>query len=228
MPIKRWKYSDKSVDVSRYGCTCGKKFNFYEGYGKTWTNPRPKIELKSTGMCKGACKKFKVKKPTKVGRYESGQAHCQICDMWVDYKCAHIKGDLPAAEKSIKWFCNCCNNKVKKDPKSVKAREGYESYIDLWLIPSDEEVMYYLCEICKDGKPHAIREILNYITDERKPKGLKHGFGGYWKRSMSKTLRRAIYELKKDDYITNNSRGYIIVTENGRQHGPPPIIIPIR
>ena len=40
--FKEWYYGD--VNVSRFICKCGKKFNFYElkKRGKTWTVPKPK------------------------------------------------------------------------------------------------------------------------------------------------------------------------------------------
>jgi len=38
-PIKTWKYG-KSVDVSKFLCECGKKFNFYKSPKRTWTIPK--------------------------------------------------------------------------------------------------------------------------------------------------------------------------------------------
>ena len=37
-------------------------------------------------ICKGICKKLKVKKPAGKGRYDSGQGRCQTCDVWIDHK----------------------------------------------------------------------------------------------------------------------------------------------
>ncbi len=179
-PIKRWKYSGEAVDVSHYWCICGKKFNFYDGSGKTWTVPKSKLKPKSTGMCKGICKKFRVKKPADTGRYEAGQALCQICEIWIDRRGAHIRDGLPATEKSTRWFCNCCNNRVKKNPtnakymkrlrsKTERAGESVESIKS--RIPKDHELTHVILRICKDGKPHAIRGMLDEIADEFRLEG---------------------------------------------------------
>ena len=41
-PISEWHYNPKTVEVGRYLCKCGKKFNFYVGKNKTWTVPKQK------------------------------------------------------------------------------------------------------------------------------------------------------------------------------------------
>ncbi len=51
------------------------------------------MKLKST--CKEICKKFRVTKPVVGGRYEAGQARCQICDIWLDYRGGHLKNGSP-------------------------------------------------------------------------------------------------------------------------------------
>ncbi len=223
-PIKRWKYSDKAVDVRRYECTCSKKFNFYEGYGKTWTNPKPKLETESMGLCKGICKKFKVKKPTKVGRYESGQVHCHICDIWMDHKGAHVKGDLPATEELTGWFCNCCNYRVRRKPRKKKYKEALRAKTDpprkiadkiKSRIPKEHELPHVVLRICKDGKPHATRVMLDEIADEFGLGERERNFTGGGKETLlSSRLRWAIYYLKKADLVTQ-SRGSITITDSG-------------
>ena len=42
-------------------------------------------------ICSKKCVNFKVKKPSTGGRYESGQARCQICDIWIDFRGAKLK-----------------------------------------------------------------------------------------------------------------------------------------
>lgn len=74
-------------------------------------------------ICKGICKKFRAKKVSFKGRYDAGQAHCQICDIWIDYKGCHVRDGSPAKEKTMGWFCNCCNYRVRQNPRNKKYKE---------------------------------------------------------------------------------------------------------
>ena len=60
-------------------------------------------------ICLEICKQYKVKKPTDGGRYESGQARCQICDIWIDHNGCVLKDGSAATEDSVGWICKCCN-----------------------------------------------------------------------------------------------------------------------
>ncbi len=126
-PVETWKSADKMAYVSRYWCACGKKFNFYVGHDKTWTAPKPRSHTRSAGACKDMCSEFNVKKPVHIGRYEAGQSYCRICEVWVDYGTLHEKDGSPATEKSTGWFCNCCNNRVGRRPKSRRSKEALAS-----------------------------------------------------------------------------------------------------
>lgn len=70
-------------------------------------------------LCDGTCKNYGVKKPAAGGRYMAGQARCQTCDMWIDYQGAHLFGGRPATEGSKGWFCNCCNYRVRRNPRNI-------------------------------------------------------------------------------------------------------------
>jgi len=73
--------------------------------------------------CKGICKKFQVKKPIGTGRYDAGQARCQICETWISYRGCHFKNGQPATEDSLGWFCNCCNYRVRTMPRNKIYKE---------------------------------------------------------------------------------------------------------
>ena len=73
------------------------------------------------------CGDFQVKKPTGMGRYESGQARCQICNVWMDYRDCHLKDSSPATEGSVGWFCNCCNYRVRRRPRNKIYKEKLDS-----------------------------------------------------------------------------------------------------
>ncbi len=62
-------------------------------------------------------------KPHKIGRYESGQAHCQICNTWIDHHGCHMKNGNPAQKDSLGWFCNCCNYRVRQKPRNKLYKE---------------------------------------------------------------------------------------------------------
>lgn len=70
--------------------------------------------------CKGICQRFTVTKPYGIGRYNAGQGHCQVCEVWVDYRGCHTKEGSPATSDSIGWFCNCCNFRIRRNPRSAQ------------------------------------------------------------------------------------------------------------
>ena len=74
-------------------------------------------------ICNGICKKFKVKKPAKGGRYEAGQAHCQICDIWIDHNGCILKNRSNATIDSVGWTCKCCNYRVRQKPRNLVYKE---------------------------------------------------------------------------------------------------------
>ncbi len=76
------------------------------------------MELKR--ICHGECKKYRVNKPTKKGRYASGQTRCQICDIWIDYRGAHVADGSPATKNSTGWYCNCCNYRLRQNPRNIE------------------------------------------------------------------------------------------------------------
>ena len=73
--------------------------------------------------CKGICKKFQVKKPVGKSRYASGQGHCQTCDTWIDHIGCHMKDGSSATKESVGWFCNCCNYRVRQNPRNKLYKE---------------------------------------------------------------------------------------------------------
>jgi len=64
-----------------------------------------------------------VKKPLEGGRYEAGQARCQICDIWIDHKGCILKDKSYATVNSVGWYCKCCNYKVRKNPRHLIYKE---------------------------------------------------------------------------------------------------------
>lgn len=55
--------------------------------------------------CKGICTRYKAHKPVGIGRYASGQARCQICEIFM-----HTSG----------LKCPCCNYKLRRNPRNIK------------------------------------------------------------------------------------------------------------
>ena len=74
-------------------------------------------------ICNGVCKKYKVKKPTGVGRYASGQGRCMTCDIWLDHRGARLKDGSPATQGSIGWTCLCCNYRIRQKPRNKVYKE---------------------------------------------------------------------------------------------------------
>ena len=78
-------------------------------------------------ICSGRCKEFRVKKPVGLGRYETGQGRCQTCDIWIDHHGAHLRDGSAATKGSEGWFCNCCNYRVRRNPRNKKYKEKLRS-----------------------------------------------------------------------------------------------------
>ncbi|MGY5147884.1 MAG: hypothetical protein ACW9W4_07795 [Candidatus Nitrosopumilus sp. bin_7KS] len=74
-------------------------------------------------ICKNICKKFIVKKPTSGSRYGVGQGRCQTCEVWIDYRGAHIKDGSKASKDTLSWFCNCCNYRIRQKPRNKVYKE---------------------------------------------------------------------------------------------------------
>ena len=80
--------------------------------------------------CCGICKKFQVKKPAKGGRYESGQARCQICAVWIDHNGCILKDRSNATADSVGWICRCCNYRVRQNPRNAVYKEKLKNSKD--------------------------------------------------------------------------------------------------
>ena len=74
-------------------------------------------------ICTGICKQYKTKKSAGAGRYGSGQARYQICDIWIDHNGCHVKDGTPAQADDMGWLCNCCNYRVRRKPRNKKYKE---------------------------------------------------------------------------------------------------------
>ena len=75
-------------------------------------------------LCLGICKQYKVLKPKNtIGRYESGQARCQTCDIWIDHNGCILKNKTPATIDSLGWTCKCCNIRVRQGPRNLIYKE---------------------------------------------------------------------------------------------------------
>jgi len=61
--------------------------------------------------CNGICCRHQVLKPLGVGRYESGQSFCSLCDVFMEY---------PGL------FCPCCNYRLRRNPRNGAARKRYK------------------------------------------------------------------------------------------------------
>ncbi|RNJ77875.1 MAG: hypothetical protein EB830_01100 [Nitrosopumilus sp. H13] len=67
--------------------------------------------------CKGTCKSFTRRKILRAKRYVSGFVRCKRCVIWMDHTTCHFSGGSPATPGSSGWYCNCCNTKVRMNPR---------------------------------------------------------------------------------------------------------------
>ena len=54
-------------------------------------------------VCKGICTRYKAKRPTSGGRYQTGQRRCQACDIFISYEGI---------------FCPCCKGRLRVKPRN--------------------------------------------------------------------------------------------------------------
>ncbi len=174
-------------------------------------------------MCKGICKKFEVKKPTGMGRYESGQGRCQTCEIWIDHRGVYTKGNLPATEKSTGWFCNCCNYRVRRKPRNRKYKEVFRAKTEPAEgeagrikpeIPSREKILLPVLQMCDDDMPHTTGELARKIayrfvsTDEERNLTLNIN------KTILENVRWAVFHLGKAGIVTGNGDA-ITITMTG-------------
>ena len=75
-------------------------------------------------ICLEICKQYKVKRRASgIGRYEAGQARCQMCDIWIDHNGCVLKDGSAATEDSVGWICKCCNYRVRRKPRNLVYKE---------------------------------------------------------------------------------------------------------
>jgi len=61
--------------------------------------------------CKGICHRIQHKRPNTVSSiYANGISYCKTCEVWI---------------KSDELKCPCCNFRLRKKPRSVKAKQSY-------------------------------------------------------------------------------------------------------
>ena len=105
------------------------------------TNTENKPMASGTGSpCKGICIDFKTKKPSTGGRYEFGQARCQTCEIWTDYRGAKLKSGEPAPEGSLGWYCVCCNIRLRQKPRGKEYKDRLTKVLDDSNIPHGIEI----------------------------------------------------------------------------------------
>ena len=73
--------------------------------------------------CTGRCKQYRAKRPASGGRYEAGHGRCQTCDIWIDYRGGHLHDGRPATKGSIGWYCNCCNFRIRRNPRNAEYKQ---------------------------------------------------------------------------------------------------------
>ena len=60
---------------------------------------------------------------TYASNIAQGRALCTHCNHWVDWKFCHLKNNVPALPDSLGMFCNCCNYRVRQQPRSKRSKD---------------------------------------------------------------------------------------------------------
>ena len=129
-------------------------------------------------ICDGTCEKFRRSKPRGGERYLAGQGRCQICDIWLDQRGAHTKDGKPASDGIEGWFCNCCNCRIRRNPRkrAYKAKmrnsgvgDGHDidlSYFNKHRAHMLKELGRAIVKNESEGKKHDERVMLNTTRSE--------------------------------------------------------------
>ena len=119
-------------------------------------------------VCSGACKKFQVIKQHGRSRYSSGQCRCQTCDIWMDHCGCHLQNGAPATLEDSGWFCNCCNYRVRRNPRSIenKTRLRVSNLHDEEHIGSESKEKIDLSYFNK-RRAHLIKKIVRCLPEKR-------------------------------------------------------------
>lgn len=134
------------------------------------------MKISKLGKCIGICTKFKAKKPSKGGRYESGQIRCQICEIYMN---------VDGTKNDAGLYCKCCNFKVRGKPRNKIYKEKFTSTIQNRLLKT--------CPKCK-VKASGNDEIKNIF-------GFRTSNNNYIPQSYCRNCRN----IKKTNNLEENS-----------------------
>ena len=132
--------------------------------------------VKENRTCKEICKRFIVKKSTSGSRYGAGQGRCQTCDVWIDYRGAHMKDGSTAAIDSAGWFCNCCNYRIRQKPRNKVYKEKLRaiSQNDLNLKKPSKIIIKIKNKNLKKYKQSTVRKSLKKTMKDNQTKKIKN------------------------------------------------------
>ena len=75
------------------------------------------------GACKGDCRDNLGKLTVLRKTIAQGFVRCTNCNYWMDWKFCHLKNNTPALPDSLGMFCNCCNYRVRQQPRSKRSKD---------------------------------------------------------------------------------------------------------
>ena len=75
------------------------------------------------GACKGDCRDNLGTRTFLRKTIAEGFVRCTNCNYWMDWKFCHLKNNTPALPDSLGMFCNCCNYRVRQQPRSKRIKD---------------------------------------------------------------------------------------------------------
>lgn len=149
-------------------------------------------------ICKNKCKRYQVKRPASGSRYAAGQGRCQICDVWISYRGAHLKDGSPAKMGSVGWICNCCNFRIRQTPRSKENKEKLLARGHLPETPKHHmqraPAQFHVEHVKpKDAEELALEAMSEYSIGKRR-----------LNRTMLKTLTREFLRVKSVRAVAEN------------------------
>lgn len=114
------------------------------------------------GACKGDCRDQLGELTFLRKTFAQGFVRCTHCNYWMDWKFCHLKNNTPALLDSLGMFCNCCNYRVRQQPRSKKSKDILKDF----KLDSKKSQTNLRNQMASDTTIEESREIIQKIKDE--------------------------------------------------------------
>lgn len=104
-----------------------KEHSTNKNFDQTYQEKQREIaKRRNPRMCKGICLQYKATKPAPpLGRYDTGQAQCQTCQIYITKNGCTDKDGNTATGDALPIACKCCGLRVRTRPRNKQAKDNF-------------------------------------------------------------------------------------------------------